>query len=179
MKLVDLEKANCQAAFHLIGRDIAFVPVKSPGTSCEVADAITVGQLSTARIRPEDTRCAIAARLYAWERHALQPAARKHLGSEVKEILHFGSYNCRTMRGGSSMSQHATANAFDIAGFRLADGRLIGLKKDWNGDPARARFLRAAQAGLCDWFNVTLGPEYNADHADHFHVDMGLWRSCR
>jgi len=26
---------------------------------------------------------------------------------------------------------------------------------------------------------VTLGPEYNAAHADHFHLDMGGGKVCR
>ncbi|WP_208534621.1 extensin family protein, partial [Pseudomonas aeruginosa] len=24
-----------------------------------------------------------------------------------------------------------------------------------------------------------LGPDYNAAHRDHFHLDMGLWKVCR
>jgi hypothetical protein len=179
MKLVDLESQNCVAALRRVGHNPIFVSTKGEGTACEVSDAIAVTAFSTARIRSEDMRCAIAARLYAWERHVLQPAARKHLDTEVKEILHFGSYNCRPMRGSNRMSQHATANAFDISGFKLADGRQISLLKDWNGAVDRQRFLREVRDGLCDWFNVTLSPDYNKDHADHFHVDMGLWRSCR
>lgn len=179
MKLLDINPQNCVAAFKLLGKRAVFTSPKGMGTDCEVTDAIAATTFSSARIRTEDMRCAIAARLYAWDRHVLQPAARKHLGTGVKEILHFGSYNCRPMRGGSRMSEHATANAFDISGFKLADGREISLKRDWNGAADKQRFLRAIRDGLCDWFNVTLSPDYNADHADHFHVDMGLWRSCR
>ncbi len=179
MKLVDMEPLNCKAAFTLVGRSTAFVAAKGIGTDCEVTDAVMTSSFSTAKIKPEDMRCAIAARLYAWDRHVLQPAARKHLGTDVKEILHFGSYNCRPMRGNNRMSEHATANAFDISGFRLANGKEISLKRDWNGTSDEQRFLRSIRDGLCDWFNVTLSPDYNADHADHFHVDMGLWRSCR
>jgi len=86
----------------------------------------------------------------------------------------------RTSRGTSGrMSQHATANAFDIAGFELADGRRINLLSHWNGDGPEAAFLRQVRDGLCEWFNVTLSPDYNALHADHFHVDMGPFLSCR
>ncbi len=53
------------------------------------------------------------------------------------------------------------------------------MKTGWNGTDAQARFLRAARDSLCQWFNVTLSPDYNADHADHFHVDMGWYRTCR
>lgn len=27
--------------------------------------------------------------------------------------------------------------------------------------------------------NTVLGPDYNAAHHDHFHLDMGLWQVCR
>jgi hypothetical protein len=77
------------------------------------------------------------------------------------------------------MSQHATANAFDIAGFRLRSGRVVSVKLDWGKTNTAGRFLFIARDGLCDWFNLTLSPDYNADHADHFHADMGWWRSCR
>ena len=77
------------------------------------------------------------------------------------------------------MSEHATANAFDISGFRTASGKLITVKNDWRKTTKEGKFLHVAHDGLCDWFNLTLSPDYNGDHADHFHVDMGWWRSCR
>jgi hypothetical protein len=179
MKLVDAEPRNCIAAFAIAGSPMTLKPTQGAGTSCKVSGAVTLGRLSTARLNPEDTRCAIAARLYMWERHLMQPAAQRILGEPITEILHFGSYSCRTIRGRSSMSEHATANAFDISGFRTASGKLITVKDDWRKATKEGKFLRIAHDGLCDWFNLTLSPDYNADHADHFHVDMGWWRSCR
>jgi hypothetical protein len=179
MKLVDAKPQNCAAAFALAGSAIVLKPPLGAGTSCKVSGAITLSKLSSARLAPEDTRCAIAARLYMWERHLLQPAAQRILGEPIAEILHFGSFSCRTMRGRSSMSEHATANAFDISGFRTASGKLITVKDDWRKATKEGKFLHVARDGLCDWFNLTLSPDYNADHTDHFHVDMGWWRSCR
>ncbi|MEM8698097.1 MAG: extensin family protein, partial [Pseudomonadota bacterium] len=77
------------------------------------------------------------------------------------------------------MSQHATANAFDISGFLLTDGRMVTLRRDWQGSGPKAAFLRAARDGLCRWFRLVLSPDYNALHADHFHVDQGPFPSCR
>lgn len=179
MKLVDAAPRQCLAAFAMAGIPAALAPVRAKGTACELSGAITLDRLSAARLAPEDTRCAIAARLYMWERHILQPAARRLLGEPVAEILQLGSYNCRTMRGGASMSEHATANAFDISGFRTASGKVILVKDDWGKATPEGKFLHTAHDGLCDWFNLTLGPDYNAAHADHFHVDMGWWRNCR
>lgn len=40
-------------------------------------------------------------------------------------------------------------------------------------DPGvKGEFLRAVHAGACRIFGTTLGPEANADHRNHFHVDM-------
>jgi hypothetical protein len=179
MRLVDLQPKNCSLVLQRAGLAAILKPAKNVGSSCEVVGAIAVSGFSTARIKTEDMRCAVAARLYVWERHVLQPAARRILGEEIVEVLHFGSFSCRTIRGSSGMSEHATANAFDIAGFRTRSGKVISVKRDWGKRTAEDRFLHAAHSGLCDWFNATLSPDYNADHADHFHVDMGWWQTCR
>jgi hypothetical protein len=48
-----------------------------------------------------------------------------------------------------------------------------------SGGKAVDAFLHVVREGLCDWFKATLSPDYNADHADHFHIDMGAWPTCR
>lgn len=179
MKLIDADAQNCAIALSRAGLSASLKPDMSESSRCGKEGAIALSRLSTARLRAEDTRCAMAARLYAWERHVLQPAARRILGEEIAEITHFGSYQCRTMRGRSTMSEHATANAFDISGFRTRSGKLVSVLRDWRKPTPAGSFLQAAHQGLCDWFNLTLSPDFNADHKDHFHVDMGYWRSCR
>lgn len=179
MKIVDLQPADCALALRRVGIAATLKPAKNTGSDCEVEGIIETSQFSKAKIKPEDMRCAIALRLYQWERHVLQPAAQRIIGETISEITHFGSFSCRTMRGSRFMSEHATANAFDISGFRTVSGRMISLRKAWTAGGKDAQFLRAARDGLCDWFNVTLSPDYNAAHADHFHVDMGYWRTCR
>jgi hypothetical protein len=39
-------------------------------------------------------------------------------------------------------------------------------------DPPVREFLHQAHAAACRIFGTTLGPEANADHRNHFHVDM-------
>ncbi len=179
MRMVDFNAADCALVLQRVGLSANLRPTTNSNSSCEVKGAIDVSSFSKARLKPEVMRCAIAARLYMWERHELQPLARKHFGQGIAEILHFGSYSCRTIAGRSSMSEHATANAFDISGFKLADGRTVSLRRDWTNGGAEARFLRASRDSLCSWFNAILSPDYNAAHADHFHVDMGHWQTCR
>ena len=153
------------------------VPRREP-PDCSREGTVEVSKLWRAGLDPEVMQCGIALRLYLFERHGLQPLARRYFGSAVERITHFGSYSCRRKRGGGSMSEHATANAFDISGFRLANGQVVSLKKDWTSGGPSSRFLRDVRINACLQFNMVLGPDYNADHADHFHVDMGWAMGC-
>ena len=100
-------------------------------------------------------------------------------GQEVSDIIHYGTYNCRYISGTTTLSQHGLANALDIAGFKKTNGDVYMLLKDWEKGLAKpktaaGKFLRwfADTAHAKKIFNIILTPEYNAAHANHFHVDM-------
>lgn len=177
---IEGDMAACVRALKAGDAVFKVVPVHTetfePG--CELEDTVILSKLSKASITPEEMRCDMALRLYLHERHDIQPLARKYFGAGVVRLAHFGSYSCRTMRGSSRMSEHATANAFDLAGYRLDNGRDISLKAGWNGPGAQREFLRDLRIRACLLFNLVLSPDFNADHADHFHLDMGLYRAC-
>lgn len=165
----------------------AFPPVgKGP---CRRADRTLVApdRSSGLALRPADAQasCAINAGLALWLRHGVQPAAREILGSRVVALEHLGTDNCRRIGGGEegAWSEHATGNAIDISAFVLADGRRIRVLTDWKEDSDAAIFLRTARASACDVFGTVLSPDYNAAHADHFHLDQADsrrgWRFCR
>ncbi len=179
LKRIDTNAENCRAAFARDGIPVTIEPSRTDSAQCIRQDTIRLASLSTAKLRQEETRCAIAARLFMWEHNIVQPAARKYFNEPVAELLHFGSYSCRTIRGSSATSEHASANAFDISGFRLRSGKLVTVKQGWQGSQPPAEFLREVRDGACDYFNVVLSPDYNADHHDHLHVDMGWYRTCR
>jgi len=125
--------------------------------------------------------CPLAVAFALFERHGLQPVAQRVLGQSVVQVDHLGSFACRNVynRKAGRLSQHASANALDIAGFRLRDGQRIVLARDWQGTGDKAMFLREVRQAACEHFSTVLGPEYNAAHRDHFHVDMGRWQVCR
>jgi hypothetical protein len=116
-----------------------------------------------------------------WERHVLQPAAKKHFGEPVTGIEHFGSYSCRNVYGrpDATRSRHATAEAWDVAGFVLAGGRRIRVARDWKTTQPEAAFLREVRDGACRFFDGVLSPDYNMAHHDHLHLDRGPFRMCR
>ncbi len=184
------EAGKCRALLREAGVRFTALAPRRAGAQCGYDDAVRLARGGALEIgwRPAGlgTSCPVAAALALWEWHVVQPAALEHLGSEVAAIDHFGSYSCRRIYGRSegSWSEHATANAVDIAGFRLADGRRVSVVGDWDDEGAKGRFLRAARDGACKLFATVLSPDYNAAHRDHFHFDqaergaMG-WRGCR
>jgi hypothetical protein len=121
--------------------------------------------------------CPMIAALNAWLGEIVQPAARARFGQPVAEIDSMGAYSCRTMNNqpGGRLSEHAFGNAFDIGGFRLADGREISIVRDWTrGDDQTRAFLQDVHAGACGQFTTVLGPGANIFHYNHIHVDLAL-----
>ncbi len=107
---------------------------RETGVGCGFDNAVTIERTSVAVGEAFSLTCRAALSLAMWERHELQQAAQRHLGSKVAKIEHFGSYACRNLYGqaGRARSQHATADALDIAGFVLEDGRRIRVVSDWH-----------------------------------------------
>ncbi|SFP79416.1 extensin family protein [Sphingomonas rubra] len=180
----------CRAALDRAGVRYTALPPRAGAGECGYADGVrfTAGGPRRIGLAPAGlgTACPVAAALAVWEWEVVQPAARSILGSPIVTIDHFGSYSCRRLYGrdAGSWSEHSTADAIDIAGFRLADGRRITVARDWQGDDDAARFLRAVRDGACDLFATTLSPDYNAAHRDHLHLDQAArggmgWRACR
>lgn len=116
--------------------------------------------------------CDVSQVFAGWARFGADRAARQILGSPLKRIETFGSYSCRNVAGSGRRSGHATAAAIDISGFVLEDGRRITVKSGWSGgSSAEKQFLRTVQHSACKRFDTVLGPEYNAAHEDHLHLE--------
>ena len=181
--------AQCRALLDRAGVNYTVLPPRFSG-QCGYADAVrfTAGGSRRIGYTPAGLgiACPVAAALAMWEWQVVQPAAERAFGSRVASIDHFGSYSCRRIYGRDegTWSEHATADAIDIAGFRLADGTRITVARDWKEDSPKAAFLHEVRDGACRLFATTLSPDYNAAHRDHLHLDqadrgaMG-WRACR
>ncbi len=114
---------------------------------------------------------------------------------DVVEVGHIGTYNCRTLRGGDSISQHGLGLAIDLAWFRTADGVVYNLEDHWEHDTQDFQTAEGRWLYELGWqmhtrrvFNVVLTPNFDAGHDNHFHVDLtpgshfigrsGHWSGC-
>lgn len=170
----------CFAALERAG--VGFEPLadEQTGRNCGFRNALVLERsLTPYGAAPLRMTCHQAAAVHIWERQVARPLAEEMLGSPIARIETFGTYACRNVAGSRRRSEHAFANAIDVWGFRLEDGRTIRVRQDWGADSPEGRFLHEVFHGGCRLFSVSLGPDFNAAHADHFHFDMGPGDTCR
>jgi hypothetical protein len=121
------------------------------------------------------TDCGMATALPEWVA-AVDSYLMGRENTQIAELIVGTSYMCRRVNSASegNLSFHAFADALDVTGFRLEDGRTITVEGDWaEAQSAGGRLLRYAHGAACSHFTTVLGPEANAQHHDHFHVDLG------
>lgn len=183
IKLQRLSK-DPQACLRVLqdsGFEYTPVPDRITGYACGFHNAVRIDRTSSEPTEPFSLSCRAAVSLALWERHVLQPKAAEYFGQQVTRIEHFGSYSCRNVYGRSAgtRSRHATAEAFDIAGFQLENGTRVRILGDWRRDNRQAQFLREIRTGACRFFDAVLSPDYNEAHRDHLHLDRGPYSACR
>ena len=175
------DPARCMAALATSGMTFDAVADTTSVNGCSVHDAVRVSRLSDAAVnQPFLASCPLALSLAMAERHAWQPAAAlQH--ARITRIDHVGTFACRNINHASqgTLSEHAHANAIDIEAFVLSNGQRISIADDWHRDTPRGMLLKQARDGACRYFHVVLGPDYNALHHTHLHLDMGPYHTCR
>lgn len=161
-------------------------PPLSEGICSEQSPLIVTGVMSRGRMlplsSPVTTNCQMASALPDWV-ETVDGYAEAMLESRLASLDTGTSYMCRARNGGDTgfTSEHGFANALDVIGFTLEDGRSIGVEADWAKATApEGRLLRLAHDAACSSFMTVLGPEANAEHEDHLHLDLGCHgESCQ
>lgn len=157
------------------------LPDRRTGEGCGFTNAWRVTAMGEVAVGDAfSLSCPSVLALAMWQRHTVDAAAQRHFGEPVRRLQHVGSYACRNVYGreDAARSRHATADALDVTGFVLRSGRRVALPRDWDDGSADGAFLRNVHDGGCRWFDGVLGPDYNAAHRDHFHLETGGWRTC-
>ena len=172
----------CRAAIAGAGFQTERIPDEAGANGCGYRNAVELTQSVYAYSAPVATSCAAAAALVMWERDVVRPAAQRRYGQDITRIeLAAPSYQCRRIAGRTDrrLSEHAHANAMDIKGFTLANGRTVTVAEGWRGNQRDRLFLRDVRDGACDYFQAVLSPDYNRAHHDHLHFDLGRDKLCR
>jgi hypothetical protein len=150
---------------------------------CGWTNAVRVSSVGGAEIGLEQLTCEASAALALWVEQEVQPLAVATFGSRVTGMQDMGTYSCRNIIGNrrwmNTRSQHSLANAVDIGGFRLANGKQISVTHDYKSDSAEGRFLREAHMRACRYFRVAIGPLFNEAHWNHLHLDRGILTRCQ
>ena len=174
------ETARCHADLTAEGVDFRSLPDKETGPGCGVYGAVQLLDIGVPITGVTAMRCGEARAFSAWVRNAVAPAAYQMLGSELARVSGMGSYACRNVAGSARRSGHATANAVDVGGFQLKDGRSVTILRDWqSADPAVREFLQTIRRSACRRFGTVLSPDYNAAHRDHLHLEDDRAGFCR
>lgn len=179
-RMAGLTVERCRAALNRGGAD--FTPVSRPmAEGCGYPEGVAIRGSTVdygARL-VLDCRAALA--LEMWERHVMQPAAHRHLGAGIDRVTQYGTYSCRNINHATHgrRSEHATAQAVDIAGFTTTTGRRVSMIGNWKDEGPAGAFLRELRDGACRYFRTVLSPDYNSAHLDHFHLGMRRSFLCR
>lgn len=180
------ENRMCLANLSQSYANFTPLPDQYYGAGCSAVGAVRLaslhgdgGMFEISNLGP--VTCPLANTLSGWARFGVDRAARTILGSPLVRIETMGSYSCRNVAGTTRLSAHASANAVDVSGFVLADGRRITVLHDWGSDSPQVRaFLATIRMSACKRFGTVLSPEYNAAHRDHFHLEVSGGRPlCR
>ena len=158
---------------------------KSLGTivgagECGTTDAVSMDtvilpdQTKVAVLPPATMRCPMAEAIANWVREDVLPSV-KEFGPPLRGLDNYASYDCRGRNNirAAQMSEHGRADALDVADFKLADGRALGLTdvtvpKTWR---------ETIRASVCTRFSTVLGPGSDGYHEEHIHLDLAERRN--
>ncbi|WP_230079852.1 extensin family protein [Alteripontixanthobacter maritimus] len=171
---------QCLAQLGQTGARFSPLPDKLSPDRCNLRNTVEftalrgdLANFSVSNLGP--VACPVATTFAAWARFGVDRAARQILGSPLAQIETMGSFACRNVAGSSRRSAHSTAEAIDVGGFVLEDGRRISVLRHWDdGTQAEREFLRTVHRSACRRFGTVLSPDYDSAHRDHFHLESTI-----
>ena len=169
----------CQLRLAKVAVFQALGTLIGPG-DCGAPDAVQLqavvlpDQTKVAVTPPATLRCPMAEQMATWLREDVAPALAES-GPPLRVLDNFDSYECRGRNRvrAAALSEHGRADALDVRGFRLADGRELGLT-----DMNVAKDLREkVRTSACARFSTVLGPGSDGYHEEHVHLDLAERRN--
>ncbi|WP_246191300.1 extensin family protein [Aureimonas leprariae] len=173
-QLMPKNEMMCRRALAKLGVRFVDVSTISRGRSCGVDYPVKVTEISPGvAMKPAGVlNCMTALRVSQWVSNEVKPAAKKNLWTQPTTLFNASSYRCSRIAGSRTISEHASGNALDVAGFQLADGSNFDVRKKGMFAFGEKNFQQTVRRSACRYFGTVLGPGYNRDHADHLHLDL-------
>ena len=169
----------CQLRLAKLAVFTALGTLIGPG-DCGAPDAVQLhavllpDQTKVAVTPPATLRCTMAEQIANWLRDDVAPSLVE-TGPPLRILDNFDSYECRGRNRvrAAALSEHGRADALDVRGFRLADGREVSLTdinvaKDWR---------EKIRTSACARFSTVLGPGSDGYHEEHIHLDLAERRN--
>ena len=190
---IDAQGPNRVCLDGLRERHVPFVESPTKGVRTPVR---ILGPIGALRLRSHDRRATgLANPLMDCElARALLDAAAAFRSLGIRDLLFSGTYQYRTRRHSTKLSEHAHGLAIDVHTFALdadaADDATLDVSRDFEaevgtwavtdqdsciGQPrtSKGRLLRtlACRLRASSVFREVITPDDNADHHDHFHLE--------
>lgn len=192
MRYVRLDRSKCEA--ELVKRKIEFErATNAPGVLAPVRlrgplHGVTFHSELSAAERARSTIEIFDCRLVL----ALDDFAEMLAARDVVEVVHLSAYRTKAQGGCTPKyagKQHCAALAVDLATFKKRDGTTLVVDRDFHGriglrtctppvrNQTRSRPAAELWGFVCDaadraMFHVILTPNFNAQHKNHFHVEL-------
>ena len=168
------EETACRERLKQLGVSFEALPSIVNG-ACSAPWPVRISALpdGLALAQPVTVTCPVAEALTRWVLEAVAPAAKRDLETRLTRIATGTSYECRSRnrQEGAKLSEHAFANAIDVAGFTFESGKVLQVGPLAPETP-EGRFQAAIRAEACRSFATVLGPGSDASHEDHLHLDL-------
>jgi hypothetical protein len=125
-------------------------------------------------------QCPMAEQLARWVRDDAAPKVAD-TGVSLRRVETYDDFSCRgrNRKLTGKISEHGKANAIDLRGLTLSDGRFAMLTDMKVDKPLRAALRESA----CARFTTVLGPGSDGYHEEHIHLDFaqrrGGYRLCQ
>jgi hypothetical protein len=167
----------CIARLHELGVEFEILEPIATDTGCGSAQPLLVRGLAEGAVTldpPATLECPMVESLIAWMNDEVQPLAMEKFEQRVTGLHVAASYSCRGVNNASSgpLSEHAYANALDIASFEVGGETEVAVLREEEPETPEALFLGGIRERACEHFHTVLGPGSDPAHWNHFHLDL-------
>jgi len=171
------DEAACRWRLTKLGVKFKEGDERMDPTGCSIPYPIVIEDLGTdIDLKPQaEMNCAMAEAAVRFAKGPMSTAAKDVFGTSLESVAHASGYVCRPRNGTHKLSEHAFGNALDISSFTLSNGTVIAVEP--TPPEKNAEFLAKVREAACGPFKTVLGPGSDADHAEHFHIDLAPRRN--